>query len=251
VRMLLHEVLPAPGRAFDPAEVAGRDRLAAIYAAPDDIVRLNMIASLTGSAVGADGTSETLSSRVDRAVLGVIRAASDAVLVGASTVRVEGYVVPRHARLAVVTRTGDLSGHRLDEEAGRVLIVCPAHRADAVRAAAALPQADIVGVGGSDDAVGDGLAPAAILDALRGRGIRRVVCEGGPMLAGAFAAAGAIDEYCVTVAPILEPAAEPFLRLPAGVRPKTEPIGMLVDDAGFSYLRLRARRPTPAPSTTR
>ena len=88
---------------------------------------------------------------------------------------------------------------------------------------------------------GSHLEPGAILDALRARGLTRVVCEGGPSLAGQFAAAGVIDEYCITVAPVIEPATEPFLRVTAAVRPHTEVDGMLVDDAGFSYLRLRVR----------
>ena len=55
------------------------------------------------------------------------------------------------------------------------------------------------------------------------------------------AAAGVIDEYCVTVAPVIEPAHEPFLRVGDAQRPHTEVTGMLVDEAGFSYLRLRAQ----------
>ncbi|MFG6445637.1 dihydrofolate reductase family protein [Microbacterium sp. P06] len=235
--MRVSEVLPATGVSHDPTTDEGRAWLASVYARSEPAyVRLNMITTVTGAAAGTDGTSETLSSRVDRQILGVIRAAADVVVVGAATVRAEGYLLPRAARLAVVTVTGDLSGHRFDDGGASLLLVCPADRADEVRARAALPAAQIVPVPGGDD-----LEPAEIIAQLAALGLRRLVCEGGPTLAGRFASAGVIDEYCVTVAPVLEPAARSFLPLPAGASPHTEPAGMLVDDAAFSYLRLRSR----------
>ncbi|KAA9151538.1 hypothetical protein F6B41_17965 [Microbacterium lushaniae] len=194
-----------------------------------------MITSLTGAAAGSDGTSETLTSPTDRALLGIIRAAADVVVVGAATVRAEGYVLPRRARLAIVTVSGDLDGHRLGDTMEGVLLICPAARAAEVRDRSGLPGAQVVAVAGGDD-----LEPAAICDALADRGLPRIVCEGGPTLAARFAAAGVIDEYCVSVAPALEAAARPFL--PIHARVATDVAGMLVDEAAFSYLRLRPRR---------
>lgn len=248
--MRLTPVVPALGETRDIATDAGRRWLAELYAVPDERhVRLNMITTLTGSAVGADGTSETLTSRVDRALLGIIRAHADVVLVGAQTVRAEGYVVPRHARLAILTTTGDLRGHRLGgATADRVIVLCPAHRVDAVRARSGLPGARIVGIAPSP---GADLSPADAVRALAELGLARIVCEGGPRLGGAFAASGLIDELCVTVAPAIVPAASPFLHLPADAHLDTEVAGMLVDENAFSYLRLRPRRPDPAVSASR
>lgn len=232
--MRVRQVLPHDGSEHDIATEDGRAWLESVYAFPaPSFVRLNMITSLTGAAAGGDGTSETLTSRTDRRILGVIRAQSDVVVVGAATVRAEGYLLPRRTRLAVVTTTGNLAGHRLDGADG-VLLVCPAARADAVRERAALPGAEIVAVPGDDD-----LDPHDIRAALAARGLVRIVCEGGPRLAARFATAGAIDEYCVTVAPALEPAERSFLPVPERI--DTEVSGMLADEAGFSYLRLRPR----------
>ena len=68
-------------------------------------VGLCMIASLDGSTVVA-GTSGGLSNPDDLAVLATLRRAADAIVVGASTVRQEGYGPPRKAgqRIGVVTR---------------------------------------------------------------------------------------------------------------------------------------------------
>ncbi|MGC5169912.1 dihydrofolate reductase family protein [Microbacterium sp. DT81.1] len=239
--MIVTEVVPHSLAVADVSPGTGRDWLAEIYArAPGPYVRLNMVTTLTGSAAGPDGTSETLTSRVDRAILGVIRRDADVVVVGAQSVRAEGYVVPRAARLAVVTSTGDITGHRLDlegDEPGRVLLVCPATKVDEVAERAASIGARVLGVQGS----GDRMEPAAILAALAAEGMTRVVCEGGPSLSSQFIAAGVIDEYCVTTAPLIEPAQAPFVTVDAASRPDTEVAGMLVDEAGFSYLRLRPR----------
>ncbi|KAA9087388.1 hypothetical protein F6B42_08700 [Microbacterium radiodurans] len=192
---------------------------------------MNMVATLTGAAAGGDGTSDSITSPTDRTVLGVIRRAADVVVVGAATVRAEGYVVPRTASLAIVSRTGRIDGHRLAAASvGRVVLLVPES------AAASPPEGvEVVRVGPGPD-----IAPREVLASLAERGWRRVVCEGGPALAAQFAAAGLIDEYCVTVAPSLTPAERPFL--PLGTHVETDVAGMIVDEAGFSYLRLRARR---------
>ena len=127
--MILRQVFPEAG---DPIDTAGddcRERLTQLYRPPRDTwLRLNLIASVDGSARGVDGTSETLSSKADRAVLGAIRSVSDVVLIGAATLRAEGYLLPRRARLAVLTASGDLTGARVQEETDpeRVLVMGPA-----------------------------------------------------------------------------------------------------------------------------
>lgn len=234
--MWVTEVLPSTGERVDASTPVGREWLAERYAPVGDAwVRLNMITSLTGSAVGPDGTSDTLTNRADRAILGVIRAAADAVVVGAQTVRAEGYLLPRRSRLVIVSRTGDLSGHRVepaaDGPADQVLLVLP----PSASTPPPVHGVTVVRVG----LEGERMPVAAILAELADRGIRRIVCEGGPSLAAQFAAADVIDEYCVSAAPRLVPSDGPFLPVAHAV--DTTPAGMLVDDEGFSYLRLRRR----------
>jgi 5-amino-6-(5-phosphoribosylamino)uracil reductase len=230
------EVMP---RTFESVGVGadGTDEWMSRRYAPlgDRFVRLNMITTITGSTSGADGTSETITSRTDRYVLGAIRGSADVVVVGAQTVRAEGYLLPKTARLAIVTGSGDLGG--LSDE-GRddrppAIVLCPAAREAEVRAAVG----DAPAVVRAIDARGDRLAPDEIVDALRADGLARIVCEGGPELATQFVEAGVVDEVCVTVSPALEPARHPFVALSRRV--DAEVAGMLVDDAGFSYLRLR------------
>ena len=85
-----------------------------------DYLRLNFVTTLDGRAAGADGTSGSLTSTTDRMILGVIRQYADVVLVGAETVRREGYLRPSRAALAIVTASGDLTGHQLDSRRSKL-----------------------------------------------------------------------------------------------------------------------------------
>lgn len=233
--MHLTRVIPRPIERIDAADDHGLAWLRAEYEPETErSVRLNMITSLTGSATGTDGTSDTLSSPVDRRILGVIRGWSDVVVVGAQSVRAERYVVPRRPRLAIVTRTGRLEGHQLapDDDTARVFLVCAESDADTVRSNSDDLGIEVIAVPGDD------LDPSDVVAVFADRGWMRVVCEGGPTLASQFARAGVIDEFCVSVAPQLVPALAPFIRVPDG-HALASPHGVLVDDAGFSYLRAR------------
>ena len=225
----LTEIVPTSGATLSLADPQARDWLTARYARSSEAyTRINMITTLTGSATGADGTSDSISSRADRLILGVIRADADAIVVGAQTVRAEGYTVPRTSTLVIVTATGNLSGHRLSDEAlERVRLICPADSRPQVQAAS--PHLSVIPLAGD-------FSPTTIQAALTGLGMRRLVCEGGPGLASQFLVSGVVDELCVTSAPTVDPTHQPFIAVRE--RPETAVGGMLADDAGFSYLRL-------------
>lgn len=199
---MLRQLVPEPAadhRAFDPFDESGLGLLLDAYEPPHrDWFRINFVASVTGSAAGADGTSETLTNRIDRRILGVIRAQADLVLVGAGSVRAEGYRMPKSTTLGIVTGSGRLEGHRIEGDVeGRIVVLCPASAMAA--AGAAIPGAELIEVAEHDGR----LEPAAVLAAARRAGYRSIVCEGGPNLAGQFVAAGLVDELCLTTSPML------------------------------------------------
>ncbi len=250
--MMLTRVHPvaAPAWRVSTDDADARARIAELYPAlAPGRVRINMITSIDGSASGHDGTSESLTSRTDRLILGAMRDAADVVLVGAQSVRAEGYRPPRSARLAIVTGSGRLDGHRLISGGGprpspadratdtRPIVFCPASVADAVRSAWPEHSIDIVRL-----PAGDGrhpFRPIDIVDALLTHGLPRILCEGGPRLARQLLEAGLVDELCLTTAPrITGGTVQPF---GSGLldAQETELLHLLVDGDSALYARWR------------
>src|SRR5690606_35852114 len=107
-RVIVTRLHPSPHAHVDTTSPHATDTLVQWYHPPRYVwLRTNLVASANGSAAGSDGTSETLTAGADRRILGIIRRIADTVLVGAESVRAEGYVMPRTAKLVIVTASGD------------------------------------------------------------------------------------------------------------------------------------------------
>jgi riboflavin biosynthesis pyrimidine reductase len=175
-------------------------------------VRVNFVSSIDGAATH-DGLSGGLSGAADKRHFELLRRVCDVVLVGAGTVRDEGYgpmrVSPASARWRVEHGMPEhpvfaiVSGHLDLDENSRIFTEAPVRPiiVTGSRASGAdrfTPVADVIATG--TDHVD--LPPA--LEQLRKRGLSSVLCEGGPSLFGALLAADAVDELCLTVSPTLE-----------------------------------------------
>ncbi|MCU1571175.1 MAG: pyrimidine reductase [Naasia sp.] len=228
---VLTRLIPGAAESRDSEDPGLRDWLREVYALESPgTVRLNFVASLNGSAVGEDGTSESLSSRLDRTILGVVRRGADVVVVGARTVRREGYISPRHSRLAVVTRSGHLGGHRLAESDVPPLILGPP-------SALARAAEELAGLAYEPIPLqSDALDPVEVLAGLRAAGLSSVVCEGGPTLAAAFLDAGLVDELCLTTAPKLRAPGLPLFPRLAETH-SARLASLLADEDGYLYAR--------------
>jgi riboflavin biosynthesis pyrimidine reductase len=246
--VILSRVYPGSTERLDLDDAASRDALIDLYRpeSPSSL-RVNLITSVTGNAGGADGTSHSLSNPVDRRILGVIRGLADVVLVGAATIRREGNLVPRRTPLAIVTGSGDLSGHGIDAdvEPGRVLVLCPSSARDAVRESLGAAAAEIIVLPAADGVI----SPASIVTALRVRGYESIVCEGGPVLMRRLVAAGLVDELCLSTSPVL--GGDDVTLAGAVASPETPVVltQLLVDESGATYARwsVLTEPPTAAP----
>lgn len=231
--MTLTRLLPAPRAAFDLEAPDAPGLLDGLYRPPRARwLRLNLIASVNGSVTGADGTSQSLTNRTDRRILGAIRRAAGLVLVGASSVRTEGYLLPRSASLAIMTGSGDLSGHRIpaDVAPGRVVVLCPPEARAAVTSSLGGAAATIL------ELEGPRLDPSAAVEALRELGHEGIVCEGGPSLASQLLDAGLVDELCLSTSPRLAPLGTPLLSgLATGARLRLDQL--LLDEESTLYAR--------------
>ena len=227
-----------PGPDLDLTAEDADARILDVYS-PAPGLRLNLVAGIGGAAGDGDGVSDGLSDPVDRRILRLLRTMADAVLVGARTVRAEGYRMPRTAALAVLTASGDLSGHRLEAaEPGRLLILTTATGAPRLRDLAAELGAEVLALPERDGAV----RLDAALDALRERGHEHVLCEGGPGLAGALLDLDVVDELCLTTSPLAGGAALPVLGSGGGTARSMRLESLLSDDRSALYARWRRAR---------
>lgn len=175
---------------------------------------VNMVTSLDG-AVAVDGRSGGLGGPRDHEIFHLLRSLADVILVGAATVRAEGYgpvVIPPDVqearvmagqagvpRIAIVSRKLDLDLTRpLFTESDPPPLVVTSPSAALARRAEVAQTADLLLAGPGDD-VDFTIALASIGEI----GAELVVCEGGPTINGQLLAADLIDEYCLTVAPKL------------------------------------------------
>jgi len=243
--------------ASDAVDDAGLRDLYAYPADGDDcIVRGNAIVTLDGGATTA-GTSGGLGGPGDRQLFGVLRELADVVVVGAGTARAEHYggarltVAQRHRRqqrgqseippIALVTRSGVLD-HNLpvltDTEIPPLVLTCT--KAAATARGQLGSAAEVLDCSGSDPGRVD-LSRA--LELLAGRGLRRVLTEGGPSLLGAFIADGLLDELCLTAAPLLVGGGA--VRIATGaddVLTRMRRAHVLADADGYLYSRYLAHR---------
>ncbi|QIG40020.1 pyrimidine reductase family protein [Microbacterium sp. 4R-513] len=228
-----------------------RDELLTAYAFADRTstrVRMNFIESADG-AVTLGGESAALGGGTDHALMQVLRTLSDVVVVGAGTVRAEGYGsievsdedatwrrangLAEQPRLAVVS-------NRLELDPIDPVFAEPSRRPVVVTHADAPPDrrraleevADVVVCGEASVDLHEMLAE------LTRRGLTQVLCEGGPHLFGALLDAGRVDEVCVTIAPRF--VGGEAGRIAAGASEADRRFALasvLTDDEGFVFLR--------------
>jgi riboflavin biosynthesis pyrimidine reductase len=193
----------------DPLDAYGR--LERVDGRPT--VRLNMIASVDGAAYVA-GRSGSLGGTADKDLFATLRALADVIVVGAATMRVEGYGPARLADaarewrresglgpvppIAVVTRACCLEWRSpfFTEAEQRPIVITAACALPADRAAAG-EVADVVVAGDA------GVDLDRAVRCLGELGYDNVLAEDGPGIAAQLAADDLVDELCLTVSPML------------------------------------------------
>jgi riboflavin biosynthesis pyrimidine reductase len=225
----------------DPAEDLTDDDLAAVYAVPaGEHVRVNFVSSVDG-AVTLAGKSGGLGTPGDHRIFQLLRDLADVILVAAGTARNEGYGYPnfgpeRRARrraagrtelptFAIVSRSLELDLNSTlfrDPPVRTVVFAMPDSPAD--RRAELTEHAEVI-------TAADATEAAAML---RPRGV--VLCEGGPSLFAALVGAGAVDELCLTLSPLLAgPGPGRIESGPAHLPARLELRGLLEEDGALFH----------------
>ena len=228
----IHQLFPYNGT----VAAFGDDDLLGLYAPVDrsrPVVRANFISSIDGSASAA-GLSGGLGAPADKRVFDLLRRLSDVVLVGAGTVRAEGYGAMRldadaaawrvanglaaHPTIAIVSGSLqlDAASSIFTEAPVRPLILTvdtvtsdgDGRRRSRLSELSAV--ADVI-------VCGDTTVDASrLVGALAARGLVQVHSEGGPRLLGALIEADLLDELCLTTSPVLEGGEGPRISRAAG-----------------------------------
>ncbi|NWF29315.1 pyrimidine reductase family protein [Streptomyces sp. PKU-EA00015] len=234
------------------------DELADAYAYPTGEerkgawLRANMVSSLDGAAQH-DGRSQPISSDADMRIFGTLRGLADAVVVGAETVRLEGYR-PARARAAFADRRAAAGQGR----APAIVVVSASLGLDfslPLFTEPLVPTLVLTGAAASPDRIrdaeragaevvvagdGPGVEPARAVRALAERGLVRLLTEGGPRMLGQFAAAGVLDELCLTVSPTMTVGdAQRIAGGPALPDPARFALASVLEEAGFLFTRYR------------
>lgn len=170
---------------------------------------LKLATSLDGRIATRTGDSKWITGEEARRQAHLLRASHDAVLVGSGTAladdpaltcRLPGMAGRSPVRLVADARLRLPPTAQLARTAGALPTwVLTAAAADPARRAAL----EAAGIGIIEVATGDdgSLDPRAMAQALAGRGLTRVMIEGGGRLAAAFLRAGLIDRVCWFTAP--------------------------------------------------
>lgn len=204
------------------------------------------IASADGAAT-LSGVSGGLGGPADRAAFQAHRYMADLIMAGAGTIRAEKYGPPpfpeavRERRRArgqeEVPRIAAVSGslsfsyeEPFFDPAVRPLVIA-SESVDAGPREQAAQRAELLLVGGND------VDLAGALRILRGRGVERVTCEGGPRLLGSLMSEDLVDELSVTIAPTLVGGDAPRIAAGATEKARAMRLEQVLEDDGYLILR--------------
>jgi riboflavin-specific deaminase-like protein len=209
-------------------------------------VGMNFVATVDGRATIA-GRSGPIGSSTDTAMLAGLRTRFDAVMIGAGTMRVERYSrpvrneekrerrerigLPPEPLMAIVSGRLDLpwDAPLFDEAEGRVVVFTTS-------------ETEPPDTGASLEVVRHEEA-VDLAEALRHlrqeRGVRALLCEGGPHLYAQLQAAGLVDDLFLTIAPKLAGGGAP--RILEGELPDVAPLELtwLLEEDGELFARYR------------
>lgn len=221
----MRRLLPTPVDVISPAEAYADPARRRHDGRP--WVGVCMVASVDGATV-VDGRSGGLSNETDAAVLRALRELAGVVLVGAGTVRSEGYGPPGAPglRIGVVSSRGaglDYESALFRSGAGFVVTAEDSPELPVSTVRAGHGRVDLAGVLGQLD-------------------VEFVHVEGGPTLNGALLDADVVDEVNLTISPQLSGGDAP--RAFAGASPAGRPLELahLLEADGFLFTRWMRRR---------
>jgi riboflavin biosynthesis pyrimidine reductase len=213
-------------------------------------VCLNMISTADGRAT-IKGRAGNIANRADYELFHATRARMDGIMVGAETIRVEGYGrtinnaearerrvregLPADAVTVLATRSANLPADvgLLRQPANTVIVLTPSADAE-------LPP----GVAATVHYVREADMATGLRRVREEFGVRSLVCEGGPNLNATLLPAGLIDELHLVYAPKLAGGKDPLTILAGGELDPAIELGLLSlhESGGYLFCRYAVGR---------
>lgn len=207
---------------------------------------INMVASADGK-IAVDGRSGALGNEADKRLFHALRTRVDAVMIGAGTLRAERYgrVVRDPEMRAARERAGLAPDALAIVVSGSLALSAELPLFQAVEQKVVVltsSEGEIEGAAAGVDYIrARPLALAPMLAELRDRGVRSVLCEGGPTLNGALIGEGVADELFLTLSPLLVGGAHPLTAVAGTAFPDPVRMELLSALEGDGHLHLRYR----------
>lgn len=209
---LIFDAQGGSARAVEEAELM--ELLRFPVPASEGWLRSNFVATVDGAIAGADGSSGSINTPSDQRMFALHRSLCDAVVVAGGTARHEGYravdlapwqsALRAQENLAPFPTLVVVSGTaRIEPDiatpaqgvGGPVIVATTIGKSDAELAPLRRAGVEVLELGE------DTVDLRAMIDDLAGRGLPRLLCEGGPTLHRDLLALGLVDELLLTLAP--------------------------------------------------
>lgn len=172
------------------------------HTAQRPFVHLKLACALDGKIAARNGVSQWLTGAEARTRVHELRHQSDAILVGANTVRIDDPLLtdrsglPRRRPLLRIVMSHDSHGlaeAKLVNDSNDAPVMIFSEKRNVEESTLPRQLRTIV----------DDLNPATVLTTLFEKGIRSVLIEGGPTIAASFLNAGLVDRVTILLAPLL------------------------------------------------
>lgn len=160
--------------------------------------RVNFAIDSRGNSFGETGSSDDVSTDLDRQLLGKLRSLSDVIVTSGRTARTEKYRSSKHAPIAIFTSTGELDSVPAIQgtQYFTPLVITPQSRLSEVEASLSDVDVKILPyrVPGESSSW-----PRAIDDLIRHEGYQSPILESGQETLREFVASGVVSEICLTI----------------------------------------------------
>jgi riboflavin biosynthesis pyrimidine reductase len=160
--------------------------------------RVNFAIDSDGNSFGNSGSSDDVSTDLDRQLLGKLRSLADVIITSGKTARAEKYRSSKHAPIAIFTSTGDLDSVPAIQgtQYFTPLVLTPQDRLSDIEASLSDVDVRLIPLKSTDQSLA---WPKVIEEVIRHEGYQSPILESGRETLREFVASGVVSEICLSI----------------------------------------------------